>query len=97
MLFGCVHTYVHILMCALKLNTCWPLPLMGAKTCLRSDEGKLNDENDTVILSPERKKACGCSQDQLRNSFRLTEGNDDGAEFPPEKRTSAGTKIPFTF
>lgn len=82
---GWVHTHMCIYWCV-----CWgsahaaPLLSVGTETCLRSDECKLHDENDTVILSPERKKkkVCGCSQDQLRNSFRLTEGMMIGLAFP---------------
>lgn len=54
-LWVCPHAYVHIPMCALQLDTCCPLLLVGAKACLRSDECKVRDENDTVILSPERR------------------------------------------
>lgn len=95
----CPYAYVHTSMCALKLDTCCPLLLVGAKACMSSDECKLRDENDShpqPRKKGEKKRICGYSQDQLRNSFRLTEGNDDGAEFPPEKSTSACTKTPFT-
>lgn len=54
-LWVCPHAYVHMPMCALQLDTCCPLLLVGAKACLKSDECKVRDENDTVILSPERR------------------------------------------
>ena len=49
-LWVCPHTYVHRLVCALKLSAC--LLLVWARTCWRGDECELHDENDTVLLSP---------------------------------------------